>query len=108
MTTTLAADPNPMHLDEHGVLRIGGTRITLETVMQAYFDGASPEEIALRYDSLQLADIHATIAHYLRHKNELDQYLAGRQQLSQETRQHVEKRQGLQQLRERLSLRTKN
>jgi uncharacterized protein (DUF433 family) len=108
MSITLATDPNPMHLDQQGVLRIGGTRVTLDTVMQAYFDGSSPEEIALRYDSLSLADIHATLAYYLRRKTELDQYLKARQLQSQQIRQHVEQRQGVQHIRERLNARSKN
>jgi uncharacterized protein (DUF433 family) len=107
MSTTLAADPNPIHLDEYGVLRIGGTRITLDTVMNAYFDGSSPEEIALRYDSLRLADIHATIAHYLRHQSELDKYLSIRQEQKKQTRKLVDERQGVQQIRERLIARQK-
>lgn len=108
MSITLAADPTPLHMDAHGVLRIGGTRVTLETVMQAYFEGSSPEEIALRYDSLSLADIHATLAYYLRRKTELDEYLNARQQQSQQVRKQVEERQGLQRIRERLVARSKN
>lgn len=105
---TLSADPNPMQMDDQGVLRIGGTRVTLDTVVQAYSDGASPEEIALRYDSLSLADIHATLAYYLRRKPELDQYLQAWQLQSQQIRQQVEQRQGLQNIRERLVARSKN
>jgi uncharacterized protein (DUF433 family) len=95
-----------MQLDHQGVLRIGGTRVTLETVIHAYLEGATPEEIALRYDALQLADIHATIAYYLRHKSELDQYLESRRDRSQQVRQQVEQRQGVQEIRKRLISRT--
>jgi uncharacterized protein (DUF433 family) len=95
-----------MQLDHQGVLRIGGTRVTLETVIHAYLEGATPEEIAQRYDALQLADIHATIAYYLRHKSELDQYLESRRDRSQQVRQQVEQRQGVQEIRKRLISRT--
>lgn len=108
MSITLATDPVPLRMDGQGVLHIGDTRVTLETVMQAYFEGASPEEIALRYDSLNLADIHATLAYYLRRKTELDEYLNARQLQSQQTRKLVEERQGLQNIRDRLVTRSKN
>ena len=37
--------PIPIRIDEHGVARIGGTRIPLETIVGAFRRGASPEEI---------------------------------------------------------------
>lgn len=107
MSLTIAVDPFPIQQDEHGVLRIGGTRVTLDTVLAAYFDGASPEEIALRYDALHLADIHATIAYYLRHQSEVDQYLQSRREYAKEVRATVLQQQGVQQIRERLMSRTK-
>jgi uncharacterized protein (DUF433 family) len=105
MSTSLAADPNCLKFDEQGVLRVGGTRVTFDTVILAYFDGASPEEIAIRYDSLELADVHATIAYYLRHREEMDRYLQQRQVERERVREEVTRRQGVQAVRERLTRR---
>lgn len=56
-------------------IRIAGTRVGIETVVRDYQDGASPEEIALRYPTLSLLQVHATITYYLAHQQELDAYL---------------------------------
>jgi uncharacterized protein (DUF433 family) len=102
MVPTLHADPIPLRLDSSGVLRVGDTRVTLDTVVRAYRDGASAEEIVLRYDSLGLAEVHAVIAYYLRHRGEIDDYLARRAEQAAEVRKLVEARQGVQAVRERL------
>jgi uncharacterized protein (DUF433 family) len=102
MTPTLHADPIPLRLDSSGVLRVGDTRVTLDTVVHAYRDGASPEEIVLRYDSLGLAEVHAVIAYFLRHRAEVDEYLVRRTAQAAEVRKQVEARQGVQAVRERL------
>src|SRR5689334_946462 len=75
MTLTIAADPTPIKIDEHGVARVGGTRVTLDTVITAFQLGDTAEAIALNYDTLTLADIYDTIAYYLRHRSEGDAYL---------------------------------
>ncbi len=43
-------------------IRLKGTRVGIETIVRAYQEGASPEEIALRYPTLSLEQIHATIS----------------------------------------------
>lgn len=105
MSPAIHADPVPLAADASGVLRVGGTRVTLDTVVAAYHDGAAAEEIVLRYDALSLADVHAVLAYYLRHRAELDDYLARRRDHAAEVRRQVEARQGVQQVRERLTAR---
>ena len=70
MALPLTTDPTPLHADEHGVVRVGGTRVTLHVVIAAFLQGATAEEIAMRYDVLSLPDVYATIAYYLRHRDE--------------------------------------
>lgn len=57
-------------------IRIKGTRVGIETVLDDYLSGASPEEIAARYRTLTLEQVYATITYYLRHQEEVDAYLA--------------------------------
>ena len=56
-------------------IRIQGTRVGIETVLDDYLGGASPEEIAARYRTLTLEQVYATITYYLAHRKELDAYL---------------------------------
>ena len=56
-------------------IRIKGTRVGIETVLDDYLGGASPEEIAARYRTLTLEQVYATITYYLHKQEEIDKYL---------------------------------
>lgn len=56
-------------------IRIEGTRIGIETVLDDYLGGVSPEEIAVRYRTLTLEQVYATITYYLHNQEEIDKYL---------------------------------
>jgi uncharacterized protein (DUF433 family) len=71
-------EPLPLATNEQGVILVGGTRVTLDTVVGAYLDGASPEEIVMQYDALRLADVHRALAYYLDHQSEVEAYLLSR------------------------------
>lgn len=90
MSLTLTADPLPLHADEHGSIRVGDTRVLLEFVLHAYQAGASAEQIVQRFDTLDLADVHAVLAYYLRHRPEVDDYLRRREAEAWDTRQRIE------------------
>src|SRR5262249_32677073 len=59
-----------------GNWRITGTRISLDSVVHAYWDGRLPEAIAADYPSLTLEQIHGSIAYYLHNRAEIDKYLS--------------------------------
>jgi uncharacterized protein (DUF433 family) len=65
---------------------VGKTRVTLDTVVSVFNQGATAEEIVNRYPSLNLADVYATIAFYLKHQSEVEAYLQQRQQQAQKIR----------------------
>ena len=98
----LAAEPPPMQEDEDGVFRVGGTRVRLDTVVTAFRNGCTPEEIQIKYPSLNLPDIYSVLAYYLRHAEEVDAYLAERRLLQEETEREIEQRFPSTGLRERL------
>jgi len=56
-------------------VRIRGHRIGIETVIFDYLDGLLPVEIALRYPTLSLEEIGATIEYYERNQRAIDAYL---------------------------------
>lgn len=78
MTFAIVAESVPLTIDQDGVVRVGKTRVTLETVVGAFLDGASAEEIAYQYPSLELGDVYAVIAYYLRQRADVDDYLRRR------------------------------
>jgi uncharacterized protein (DUF433 family) len=80
MSLAIAPERLPIAEDSDGVVRVGGTRITLDTVVGAFNDGASAEDIVSMYPSLDLADVYAVIAYYLRRRAEVDAYLRRREQ----------------------------
>ena len=92
----------PLSMDADGVIRVGGTRVTLDTVIAAFLDGATAEEITYQYPSLSLADVYSTIAYYLRQCNEVEAYLQRRQEQAGTNRQQIESRLKLAGVRERL------
>ena len=92
MLETFVSEPPPLQRDPVGAIRVGGTRVTLDTVVGAWEDGATAEEIAQRYDALALADVHAALSYYLRHREEVSAYLSRRRQEAEEVRRENERR----------------
>lgn len=92
----------PMQIDANGAVRVGGTRVTLDSVVNAYRDGSSAEEIAEQFPTLSLADVHAVIAYYLSHRSEVEEYLASREAEADELRRDIETQDDRHGLRERL------
>ena len=88
----IAIEPAPLETDAQGVVRVGKTRVTLDIVVAAFLEGATPEEIGEQYPSLQLSDIYLVIGYYLQHKAEIAAYLAERQRQSAVIRQEAEQR----------------
>lgn len=80
----------PLKMDEHGAIRVSGTRVTLDTVIARYHQGDSPEAIHEGFDVLPLHDIYAVIAYYLANHDELDAYLQHREEEAERNRQDVE------------------
>lgn len=59
----------------NGGARVLGTRVPLELVLWSYKQGMRPDEIVACYGTLELADVHAVIAYYLRNTEEMEAYL---------------------------------
>jgi uncharacterized protein (DUF433 family) len=87
MTMVVAAEVPPLAADATGVFRVGNSRVTLDTVIGAFRDGATAEEIAEQYPAISLGQTYAVIAYYLAHADEVDDYLRDREQRAAEVRQ---------------------
>ncbi len=92
MTQLSVTEIVPIETDADGVIRVSKTRVTLDTVVAAFREGATAEEIAQQYPSVPLGDIYSVIGYYLRRRREVEAYLTQRQQLAQEVRQENESR----------------
>jgi uncharacterized protein (DUF433 family) len=92
MTLAIAIEPAPLETDAQGVIRVAKTRVTLDTVVTAFLEGFTPEEIGEQYPSLQLSDIYLVTVYYLRHKAEINSYITERQRQSAVIRQEAEQR----------------
>ena len=79
MALLIESESIPLEIDANGVIRVGGTRITLDTIVAAFGQGATAEEITYQYPSLHLADFYAVIAYYLRRRAAVESYLQHRQ-----------------------------
>ncbi|MBW4553814.1 MAG: DUF433 domain-containing protein [Aphanocapsa sp. GSE-SYN-MK-11-07L] len=92
MTLAIALESAPIETDAHGVVRVAKTRVTLDTIVTAFLEGCTPEEIGEQYSSLQLPDIYLVIGYYLRHRDEVNAYLAERQRQANIIQQEAEQR----------------
>jgi uncharacterized protein (DUF433 family) len=90
--SAIIADPVPLAADADGVIRVGGTRVTLDTVVTAFREGVSAEAIADQYPTLDLADVYAAIAYYLRHRTDVEDYLARAREQAERVRRENEAR----------------
>lgn len=92
MSLTPATAQVPLVSDAHGTIRVGGGRVTLDSVVGAFRSGATAEEIVQQFPTLALADIYQVIAYYLHNTAEVDAYLGTRREQAVALRQDIESR----------------
>lgn len=107
MSLVIQPEVAPLQFDNHGVCRVSGTRVTLESLIHAFQRGAAAEEIVQQYPTVPLADVYATIAYYLKHRGEVDAYLQKAEDETDQVLREVRSRFPLTGLRERLLARRK-
>jgi uncharacterized protein (DUF433 family) len=61
---------------EEGCYRIKGTRVSLDSLVYAFWNGQTPESIAQSFEVLTLEEVYGAIAFYLANRAEIDAYLA--------------------------------
>jgi uncharacterized protein (DUF433 family) len=102
-TFTVQSEAPPVRQDDGGAVRVGHSRVLLELVVRAFQDGATPETIVQRYPTLALPDVYGVIAYYLRHRSEIEEYLATREQKAAEVSRRTASDEGdLREIRARL------
>jgi uncharacterized protein (DUF433 family) len=84
------ARPPPLLAEPDGVVRVSGTRVSLETVVAAFDAGATAEEIVQRYPSLELAAVYSVIAYVLNNRAEVDAYVGARRKEARALQAEIE------------------
>ena len=98
----------PIETDEDGVIRVGNTRVTLETLVSAFNNGSTAEEIVYQFPVLNLADVYAVITYYLRNRDTVEKYLNSRMQLAEQVKRQKQENKNMNDIRERLLARQKH
>ena len=82
--------PGPIRADEESVLRVGETRVTLDTVVSAHRLGEAAEGIAEQYPSLRLSDVYTVLDYYRANREAVDGYIAQREDEARQLRKTIE------------------
>ena len=91
---------SPLHQDDRGVIRVIGSRITLDTLVNKYNAGDTPEDLHEGFPSLSLEQIKSVIAWYHNHIAEAEEYLQEGQAKFEALRREIESRPGYKEHRE--------
>ncbi|MAT95954.1 MAG: hypothetical protein CL608_02205 [Anaerolineaceae bacterium] len=92
----------PLKTDSKGTIRVGGTRVRLDTVVYAFNQGYTAEEILSQFPALELADIYGVISYYLNNREAVDGYIRQQEKEAAQIKEQLESRPGYQAFRQRL------
>lgn len=92
MSISIAKESIPLRVGSDGVVRVANTRVTLDSVVAAFLEGTTAEEIAQQYPSLDLADVYAVIGYYLRHRSDVETYLQRRRKQVEKVHKQIDRR----------------
>jgi uncharacterized protein (DUF433 family) len=70
-----------VRVDEHGVMRIGNSRVMLDSIVAGFEQGHSPETLQQQYPTLSLEEVYGAITYYLAHTDEVHAYLKRQDEL---------------------------
>jgi uncharacterized protein (DUF433 family) len=71
----MAGEQTYVRTDDKGVIRIGLTPISLDSVIAAWEQGHSPESIRSQYPALSLLQVYGALTWCLEHPHEVEAYL---------------------------------
>ena len=92
----------PLKLWDDGSIRVGSSRVTLDSVVHEFTGGATAEQIQDDFPSLSLREIYGAISYYLEHQTQIEDYLHQREQEATRVRAEVEDRPRADALRRRI------
>ena len=60
--------------------RLTGSRVSLDSIVQDWLSGLSPESIVENFETLSLEQVYGAVTYYLSHRDEVDAYLRRNQE----------------------------
>lgn len=99
---TFAPQLMPLTRWNDGTIRIGNTRVLLDIVIYAFNEGRTPEEIVINYPTLKLSEVYGAITYYLQNKDQIDNYMAQRENETQQLWAKIESEPNQKFLRQKL------
>ena len=90
-----------------GLWRVAGTRVSVDSIIHAFWGGATPEQIVQDYEALTLAQVYGVVHYYLTHRRAVSEYLTTQKRLDKKLRRELgtEYRPFLTELRRRMAAR---
>jgi uncharacterized protein (DUF433 family) len=67
---------SPYIEERDGGFYVAGTRVSLDSVVIRFQEGASPERIVQSFPALKLSQVYGAIAYYLENEQMINEYLA--------------------------------
>jgi len=84
--------PAALTEDAAGVLRVTNTRVSLDTIVMAFDQDATAEQIVDRFPSLDIASVNEVIAYVVRNRAAIDEYMVRRREQAAALRLEIERR----------------
>ncbi len=75
MTDAPITEIIPIYTDDSGRMRVSGTRVLLDLIVDAYHRGETPEHIVQMYTTVTLDQVYLALGYYLRHREVVDDYI---------------------------------
>ena len=72
----MAYPASPYIEERNGGLYVGGTRVSLDSIVIRFQEGASPERIIHSFPALKLSQVYGAIAYYLENEEAINEYIA--------------------------------
>ena len=69
----------PLATDADGTVRVRGSRLVFDLIVRAYWNGATPEDMARIYETLDPADAYLIVGFYLKNRPMCDEFLRERE-----------------------------
>ena len=92
----------PLQEDPYGVVRVAGSRVTLDSLVALFDRGATAEEIAQSFPTLTLGDVYAILSYVVARREDVETYLTQRSVEEGRARESAELRSPSSDLRARL------
>ncbi len=84
--------PPSLTLGANGVLRVTGTRVSLETIVTAFDQDATAEQMVDHFPTLDIASVNEVVAYILKNRAAIDKYIARQRERAAKLQAEIEKR----------------